>query len=586
MDITPDSSTNISKETPVEQDQSPEKTTNSPKLDYVDPGYGGELPPLDPPTQEQKNHRSGGPFGAISNTFRRGAGAIREWKFLQNNIKNTSAKVSRNEWLVQESLNEYRIVVTSVSFKPQKLDDEIWSTMETIRKNAPVLRQKIRKFPLFLLSRKTLRGYNGAWEDLYHQQRTLLDTLAKAPKSVEFYNRIHLARIKKREQEVLDTEIAKRNAAAKESIERALSSLGQASLQSELASVGSGILKLDDAHNFWQARLQEISNIESKQSMDPDEVIQIYRNLEGTIKDAPRMAEQVKEVEVQFIRMMSMHEELSTYGKNIIPSEDLARILIMVQDEIPKMWATGEWDKLRRALSEVTSFIKFYDLPVRSELSLAERRKPGLARALLAGASSLPLAQITPVVRGLVSAIDSRDKFMSGHSDAVAKVVVQVAKKMNWSGEDLEYLEIAALLHDVGKILVPENVLTKLDPLSPDDWKSIQSHPFYGAQIVKPIEPLSKIAAWIYSHQERWDGAGYPDRISDKDIPAAARIIAVGEAYTVMTTDSPKRRALSLDEAISEISRGAGSQFDPEVAGALIQSIDTTDRKPQRPDQR
>jgi HD-GYP domain-containing protein (c-di-GMP phosphodiesterase class II) len=389
-----------------------------------------------------------------------------------------------------------------------------------------------------------------------------------------------LARIKKREHELQEAEVSKRNAQAKESIEKVLSSLAQADSHGEIATVSSGILKLEDAQSFWRSRLQEIGNMETGRNMDPDEVIQIYRNLEGTIRDAPRMAEQVKEVEVQFIRMMTMHEELSSYGKVIIPAEDMARILIMVQDEIPKLWATGEWDKLRRSLNEISSFVKFYDLPVRSELSLAERRKPGLARALLASASTLPLSQITPVVRGLVSAIDARDKFMSGHSDAVAKVVVQIAKKMNWTGEDLEYIEIAALLHDVGKILIPENVLTKLDPLSPDDWKAIQTHPFFGAQIVKPIAPLAKIAPWIYSHQERWDGAGYPEKISDREIPAAARIIAVGEAFTVMTTAQPKRLALSYDEAISEITRGAGTQFDPEVAGALVQAIETSDRKP------
>jgi HD-GYP domain-containing protein (c-di-GMP phosphodiesterase class II) len=535
--------------------------------------------PTSEETPVQEKHTSGGLFSPITRTFQRGVGAVREWRSLQRTIQTTYITVSKSEWSVQESLSDYRLVLTSVSFKPQKLDQEIWSTYEELRTRTPLLKEKTRRRPLYLHRRRTLREYNAAWDGLFNQQKSLLETLAKAPKSVEFYNRIHLARIKKHEHELQEAEVAKRNAQAKESIEKVLSSLAQADSQGEIATVSSGILRLDDAQSFWRSRLQEIGNMETGRNMDPDEVIQIYRNLEGTIRDAPRMAEQVKEVEVQFIRMMTMHEELGTYGKVIIPAEDLARILIMVQDEIPKLWATGEWDKLRRSLNEISSFVKFYDLPVRSELSLAERRKPGLARALLAGASNLPLSQITPVVRGLVSAIDARDKFMSGHSDAVARVVVQIAKKMNWTGEDLEYIEIAALLHDVGKILIPENVLTKLDPLSPDDWKAIQTHPFFGAQIVKPIAPLAKIAPWIYSHQERWDGAGYPDKISDREIPAAARIIAVGEAFTVMTTAQPKRKALSYDEAITEITRGAGSQFDPEVAGALLQAIENNDRK-------
>jgi putative nucleotidyltransferase with HDIG domain len=271
-----------------------------------------------------------------------------------------------------------------------------------------------------------------------------------------------------------------------------------------------------------------------------------------------------------------MHEELAAYGKNVIPPEELTRILILVQDEVPRLWATGAWDKLRHALTQISSFVKFYELPVRSELSLAERRKPGLTKALLMGANNLPISQATPLIRSLVGAIDSRDRYMRGHSDTVARLVVQIAKKMNWSGEDLDMLEIAALLHDVGKIAIPENVLTKLDPLTPDEWKTIQMHPYHGAKIVKSLDTLSRIIPWVYHHQERWDGAGYPDGLAKETIPAAARIIGVGEAYTVMITDQPKRPALSIEQAISEIQKGAGTQFDPEVADAFSEAVSTS----------
>jgi putative nucleotidyltransferase with HDIG domain len=289
------------------------------------------------------------------------------------------------------------------------------------------------------------------------------------------------------------------------------------------------------------------------------------------------MAEMVREMETGFARLMNMHESLSAFGKNIIPAEEMARMLFIVQDDVPKLWSTASWDKLRRTLEEVSNFVKFYELPVKSELSLAERRKPSLTRSLLGGTGALPISQVTPLVRTLVSAIDARDKYMAGHSDAVARLSLQVARKMNWGGEDLEYLELAALLHDVGKIAIPEMLLTKQDPLSPDDWKAIQSHPMHGARIVKSIESLNRIAPWIYHHQERWDGKGYPDGVSSSEIPAAARIIGVGEAFTAMTTDQPKRKGLSFGDAISEISKGAGSQFDPEAAGALIQTLETND---------
>jgi putative nucleotidyltransferase with HDIG domain len=248
-------------------------------------------------------------------------------------------------------------------------------------------------------------------------------------------------------------------------------------------------------------------------------------------------------------------------------------MLILVQDEIPRLCAAGDWDRLQQALKQVTNFVKFYEMPVRSELSVVERRKPGLTKALLMGANNLPLAQATPLIRSLVTAIDARDRYMRGHSDMVARVAVQIGKRLNWSGEDLEMLEIAGLLHDVGKIVIPEQVLTKLDPLTPEEWKTIQMHPYHGARIVKSLDSLNRIIPWIYHHQERWDGAGYPDGLSQATIPAAARIIGVTEAFTVMVTDQPRRKALSTDDAITEVEKQSGTQFDPEVAEAFVDAV-------------
>jgi len=497
---------------------------------------------------------------------------VHEWKRLQNQIQAHAVMVAKNDWDVLEGLNTYRMVLSGVSFKPLKVDQEIWEIYNSLRTEVPILTRKTIRRSLFLHGVKQLRMYEREWTQLREKQQRLLDLLAKAPKSVEFYNRIHLARIKKREQELRDAEIARRNAQARESIEKALSQFGQQDIRG-IGTPGSTILKLDEAKKFWSERLQEIINLETTTKTDPDEMIAVFRDLEHIIVDAPSMADKVKEVEVSFIRLMSMQEELSAYGKKVIPAEELARVLIMFQDEVPKLWATGDWEKLRKALSEISNFVKFYELPVRSEMSLAERRKPALTRALLMGANNLPLNQAAPLIRSLVSAIDARDRYMRGHSDNVARLVVHVAKKLEWRGEDLELLEVAALLHDVGKIVIPENVLTKLDPLTADEWKTIQMHPYHGARIVKSLETLNRTIPWIYHHQERWDGAGYPDGLSKASIPLAARIIALGEAYTVMTTDQPKRTALSTDEAIEEIQGAAGTQFDPEIVAAFVDVV-------------
>ncbi len=487
-----------------------------------------------------------------------------------------SALVAKKDWDVIEGLNYYRIVLSGVTFKSGKVDQEIWDLHNQVQTRIPELSEKTRKLPLFLYTNKTLRRIHLEWFNLVDLQDHLLDALAKAPKSVDFYNRIHLARIKKREQEVRDAEIAKRNAQAKEAIERALAKLGDHNSTGKSLTSGSKILRLEDANVYWNQRLVEITSLERSSNLEPDEVIRVLQNLQETINDAPGMAQRVKEVEVMFVRLISMHDELSAYGKNLIPQEDLARALITMQDEVPKLWATGNWDKLRRSLNDVSSFVKFYDLPVRSELSMAERRKPGMSRAILMGASQLPIGQMTPLIRSLVSAIDARDRFMRGHSDTVARLVVQTAKRLNWEQEDVEMLEIAALLHDVGKILVPEDVLNKTDPLTPDEWKTIQMHPYNGARIVKSLEPLNRIIPWIYHHQERWDGGGYPDGLDRKSIPPGARIIAIGEAFTVMTTDSPKRKALSTADALGEVVHGSGSQFDPEVTAAFVEAVENS----------
>jgi putative nucleotidyltransferase with HDIG domain len=498
--------------------------------------------------------------------------SINEWNFLRQDVRACSATVSRNEWEVLEGINTYRMVLSGVSFKPLKVDQEIWESYRRLNERIPNLTKRTKKGPLVLKSRKSLAEIQMAWHEILTEQKRLLETLEKAPKSTEFYNRIHLARIKKNEQDLRDAELTNRNAQAREAIEKAMGALGQDG-EHNSSTQGSTILKLDDARQYWNTRLREISDLENNSRVDADEVLSVFRNLEQVIREAPSMAERVKEVEVLFIRLMTMQEELSGHGKNIIPAEQLSNMLILVQDEIPRLWASGDWDRLQQALKQVANFVKFYEMPVRSELSVAERRKPGLTRALLMGANNLPISQATPLIRSLVTAIDARDRYMRGHSDMVARVAVQIGKRLNWTGEDLDMLEIAGLLHDVGKIVIPEQVLTKLDPLTPEEWKTIQMHPYHGARIVKSLDSLNRIIPWIYHHQERWDGAGYPDGLSQGTIPAAARIIGVTEAFTVMVTDQPKRKALTTDDAITEVEKQAGTQFDPEVAEAFVDAV-------------
>ncbi|MBI4769072.1 MAG: GAF domain-containing protein, partial [Chloroflexi bacterium] len=176
-------------------------------------------------------------------------------------------------------------------------------------------------------------------------------------------------------------------------------------------------------------------------------------------------------------------------------------------------------------------------------------------------------------IRSLATAIDARDPYTRGHSEGVTHLAVELARELGWNGADLEMLEFAALLHDVGKIAAPDAVLRKVKPLTADEWTIIRLHPYHSAQIVKPVEPLQRIISWVYHHQEKWDGTGYPDGLKGEAIPLAARVIAVADAFNAMTTDRPYRKARAVPEALAEIERCAGSQFDPAVVQVFLRMM-------------
>lgn len=179
-------------------------------------------------------------------------------------------------------------------------------------------------------------------------------------------------------------------------------------------------------------------------------------------------------------------------------------------------------------------------------------------------------------IRSLATAIDARDPYTRGHSEGVTRLTVRMASELGWCGTDLEMLEYAALLHDVGKIAVPDAILRKKTKLTKKEWGEIHMHPIQSAKIVSPIKSLQKIIPWIYHHQERWDGSGYPDGLAGEAIPLAARIIAIADAYDAMTTDRPYRKTLTEEEALVEVERCAGTQFDPKVVEVFLKVVGET----------
>ena len=174
------------------------------------------------------------------------------------------------------------------------------------------------------------------------------------------------------------------------------------------------------------------------------------------------------------------------------------------------------------------------------------------------------------MVRMLAAAVDARDAYTEQHSRRVASFVVVLATHMGLKETHIRDLETAALLHDVGKIGIPDAILRKPGKLEPAEYEQIKAHPTLGVNILSAI-PKQELLPWIESHHERWDGSGYPHGLAGEDIPLEGRIIAICDAYDAMTDDRPYHKALSFEQANQELLRWAGRQFDPQMVKLMLE---------------
>lgn len=180
-------------------------------------------------------------------------------------------------------------------------------------------------------------------------------------------------------------------------------------------------------------------------------------------------------------------------------------------------------------------------------------------------------------VQVLMAAMDAKDPYTRGHSQRVARYARLLATYMKLPEDEVEEIERAAALHDIGKLAVPEPILNKPGRLSPDEVLVVQRHPLLGGAILNQIAGIGWARDWILHHHERWDGQGYPHRLAGTGIPLASRIIAVVDAYDAMTSDRPYRQAMSHEAACRELARAAGHQLDPTVVQAFLDMVQNTD---------
>ncbi|HUP32518.1 MAG TPA: diguanylate cyclase [Gaiellaceae bacterium] len=172
----------------------------------------------------------------------------------------------------------------------------------------------------------------------------------------------------------------------------------------------------------------------------------------------------------------------------------------------------------------------------------------------------------------LAKAVDARDAYTGSHSERVSDLAARIATRLGVDREMVELTRLAASLHDLGKLAIPEEILRKPGPLSETERLVLERHPQIGYRMLESLG-VDPVAEWVLHHHERWDGSGYPDGVGGEDIPLGARIIFVADAYDAMTSDRVYRGRLTDDQAIAELARCSGTQFDPEIVAALAEEL-------------
>lgn len=511
---------------------------------------------------------------------------IEEWKYLRREIRAFPSRARERMREIERHFMVYRLTFANLTYKAPRIEEEIQEVYDQIVNQLPLLEERTKKRSLFFKNLQFLRELHQEWLKFSEQQNHLITLLQKAPKGMDFYNRMQIIREQRRQEELRQKENQARIEAAYESLKKALSYVEHQCKDDEPIVYGNEVLTLEDAQKVWNEHITEILTMKDLKNASVETVLARIRSLEETIREYPSLSKQIQRVGERFSRLIALHDLLSSYGKRIIPQAEISRSSTIMFEQIPALWSTGQYHNLKILLERVENFLNFYENTVELEVAIGERRRSGftqgLAPSIIPGVGGL--SPLIGLARVLVAAIDQRDRYMIGHSEKVARLAVETGKKLAWSSGDLEFLEIAALLHDIGKISIPETILTKVKPLTSQEWKMIQMHPYYGAQIVKQMNVFNKIVPWIYHHQEHWDGTGYPDQLKKEDIPLASSIIAVAEAYTVMTAELPYRNAVTTEEALQNLKESAGKQFAPEVVEAFIEGVvESTQEKSNNP---
>jgi putative nucleotidyltransferase with HDIG domain len=230
---------------------------------------------------------------------------------------------------------------------------------------------------------------------------------------------------------------------------------------------------------------------------------------------------------------------------------------------LKRLFSTGP-----EAFEEIYSRLKQFT----ESLAATECTNGTVAVAPDEASQALPQA-VLDTVTSLAFAIDAKDHYTQGHSQKVSAYAALIAEGLGMTELQVEEIRLGAVLHDIGKVAIPESILNKNGPLNPDEWENMKSHVTFGAKILDPLTPLARIREMVLHHHEFFDGSGYPNGLAGEDIPLGARIIAVADAFDTITSDRTYKKARAAAEALAELERCANAQFDGNIVALFVRTM-------------
>ena len=259
-------------------------------------------------------------------------------------------------------------------------------------------------------------------------------------------------------------------------------------------------------------------------------------------------------------------------------SEDKEKLLILAEQAMYISQAKGYKDGMSAIISS-DDFNFWDDAALKSYAEVIGKRHAQLGinfeEELISKFNAdhaLSGTRISEIATSLAGAIDAKDPYTKGHSTSVSKFSEALARAINLPEEEVERIKLGALLHDVGKIGIPENVLKKEGPLSDEEWAIMKQHPTIGTEkVLMPNPSLRDLIPIVKYHHERIDGKGYPEGLANGDIPLAAKIVAIADTYHALISDRPYRKGMNIEKAISILEEGAGTQWDEDLVRTFIQ---------------